>query len=176
MARVKIKNIANVRDIVKREFDKIRRDPQLLREIGKVTSEFLVKTSQTGKNPKTGEKYPRLSKSWVDQRDYLKRFNSIGGFFLDSRKSNVTFTGKLLSAVKKFTVEEGNAVVIFEPDGDHPGYKTASSRTKSVSFKKLLTYLADQGRVVLGINKTLEKRINILVRSFMRKKIIKSKF
>jgi len=66
--------------------------------------------------------------------------------------------------------------VIFDPEGSHPGYRTGAGKTKSIKFKTLLTYLADQGRVVLGINKSLEKRVNVLVKRFIRDKIKKSKF
>jgi hypothetical protein len=176
MAKVKIKNIYNVRDLVKKEFDKIRRDPILLGEIGKLASTAIIKSNQTGKSPKTGETFKRLSQSWFDQRSYLESFNQTGDFYLSTKKSNVTFSGQLLRAFKSFVVNSYTATVTISPEGAHSGYKTKSGRTKSVPFKKLLTYLADQGRVAFGFSADLEKRIKTTVRTFVRRAIIKSKF
>lgn len=176
MAKVKIKNLENVKNNIRREFDKIRRDPNLLTQIGEVTSEFIVKTSQTGKSPESGETFPSLSRSWMKTRERLKKFNSTGDFYLGTSKSNVTFTGKLLESLKKYRINQSEGLVIFDPEGSHPGYRTGGGRTKSITFKTLLTYLADQGRVVLVINKSLEKRVNVLVKKFIRDKIKKSKF
>lgn len=176
MAKVTIKNITNARSNIVKTFERIKKNPFLLREIGDATVDYIVRTNQAGKSPQSGRSHGSLSQSWIERRKYLEKFNQTDQMYLGSRRSNVTFSGNLMRAIRKYDIKSSDGVVDINPEGEHPGYRTAKKPGKPVEYKKLLTYLADQGRVVLFINEVLVKRINVIVKTFIRKQIIRNRF
>lgn len=175
MASVKFKGFPAVRDKIKEEFEKIRKDPELLRTIADASQKDIVGFTRSGKSPKDRKTFDGLSESWYKKRDYLLKYNSPGEYFLYSLKSNLTFTGKLLESIK-FKIVPSQGEVVIEPEGNHDGYKTKSGRTKSIPNKKLVGYLASQGREFLFVSDALRKRINVLTKAFIRRMILKKKF
>lgn len=176
MAKVTIKNITNARANIVKTFDKIKKNPFLLKEIGDATVDYIVRTNQAGKSPQSGRSHGSLSDSWMERRKYLEKFNQTDQMYLGNRRSNVTFSGNLMRAIRKYEINRSEGTVDISPEGYHPGYRTAKKPGRRVEYRKLLTYLADQGRVVLFINESLVKRINVIVKTFIRKQIIKNRF
>ena len=167
---VKVKNLANVKESIRREFERIRKDPALLNEIGEVVVADVIGNARAGRDAETKQKFPvLLSESWVKTRRYLSKYNSKGSYFLgeESRKGNVTFTGKFLESFKHLVKASLGEVVIF-PEGDHPGYAKKNGRTEPVSNEKLVGYLERHGFIFLGISKQLRSRINVLTKRFIR--------
>ncbi len=167
---VKFKNIPNVRDSIRREFDRIKKDPELLRQIGEVTVRDIVGNARAGRDAETRQKFPvGLSESWVSTRRYLSRFNSVSEYFfgVESRKSNLTFTGKFLESFK-FKINQNDSSVTILTEGEHPGYKTKTGSTKPVSNEKLLGYLEDKGFIFFGVSKDVRSRIVVLTKRFIR--------
>lgn len=167
---VKFKNIANVRDSIRREFDRIKKDPELLRQIGDVTLKDIIGNARAGRDAETRQKFPvSLSESWVKTRKYLSIFNGVSEYFygVESRKSNLSFTGKFLESFKfKTTPNDGKVTILTE--GDHPGYKTQKGSTKPVNNNKLLGYLEDKGFIFMGVSLSLRSKINVLTKRFIR--------
>lgn len=167
---IKFKNIPLVRDRIRREFDRIRKDPGLLIEIGEVTVKDIVGNARAGRDAETRQKFAvSLSESWVKTRKYLSKYNPTSEYFLgvDSRKSNLSFTGKFLESFK-FKINQNAGSVNIAPDGNHPGYKTKLGSTDSVSNEKLLEYLENKGFIFFGISKDLRSRIVVLTKRFIR--------
>lgn len=168
MAKVSIKGIPELKKNIEKTFDQIRKDPQLLAQIATVTKDNILGYARSGKNPETKKAFPSLSDSWLEKREYLKRYNRPDEFFLDSSKSNVTFTGSLLKSLKAKIVPSRASVTI-ETTGDHPGYKTGSSKTDSIKNDVLVGYLKDKGFEFLTVSEDLRKRINVLTKAFVRR-------
>lgn len=170
MASVKIKNIANVKERIRREFSRIKSDPKLLTEIADVVVADIVGNARAGKGTdlKPLGLQP-LSESWVKTRAYLGKFNRTGEFFLGyaSRKSNVTFTGKLLESIKA-KISTQNAQVEIYADGMHPGYRTGSGQSKSFKNSDLVNWLEGKGYVFMTVSDRLRKRVNVLTKRFIR--------
>jgi len=172
-AKVKITGIPGVRRSVRETFDKVRTDKALLSELAEQLQADVLGSARSGKSP-GGKVFPSLSTSWQKSREYLKRYNSTGEFYLGSSKSNLTFTGKFLeSIVAKVFPSEG--LVSVEPSGRHPGYKTGSGKTKSVDNKKLSNYLSDMGFEFLFVSKAFRKRTVVTVKRFLRRIILQNK-
>lgn len=167
---VKIKNIGRVKDEIRREFDRVRKDPALLVQIGEATVIDIVSHARAGRDAETGQHFPvGLSESWIKTRRYLSKFNPTGEYFfgVERRKSNVTFTGKFLESFKfKIDTSEGSTRVY--ADGMHPGYRTKNGSTKQISNETLLGYLEEKGFIFFGISKRLRSRINVLTKRFIR--------
>ena len=167
---VNFKNISNVKDRVRREFERIRKDPALLKQIGELTLSDIVSHARAGRDAETKKKFAvSLSESWVSTRRYLSKFNSTGEYYFgdESRKSNLTFTGKFLESFKfKINQDDGSTTVF--TDGTHPGYRTKNGSTKEVGNEKLLGYLEDKGFIFFGVSKALKSRIVVLTKRFIR--------
>ena len=173
MAQVKIKNIPQLKGKIKDLFEEIRKDTNLLNDIGVKSVELTQKFNRAGKSPK-GNKHPELSDKWIDKKEELRPFNKVSDYY-KSGASNVTFTGELLRSIV-FKIMPSKGSVVLNNKGQHKPYKDKSGPvSKSVSNDKLVEYLKDQGRNIYGLNKQMENVINKIVRSFINKKI-RSKF
>lgn len=172
-ASVKITGLGNVKKSVTEVFNKTRKDPALLREIGEAMQEDIVNNARAGRTADK-ETFRSLSDSWQKTRDYLKRFNSVDKFFLDSSKANLTFTGAFLKSIK-YRINPSEGLAIVEPTGTHPGYKTANGNTKKLSNLTLSKYLKDLGFEFLFVSKAFQKRKNVIVRRFLRRQILNNK-
>lgn len=167
---IKFKNIPNVRDSIRREFDRIRKDPELLKQIGEITVKDIVGNARAGRDAETRQKFPvGLSESWIKTRLYLSKYNSVSEYFfgVESRKSNLSFTGKFLESFK-FKLNQNDGSVNISTEGNHPGYKTKLGSTKDISNQKLLGYLENKGFIFFGISKDLRSRIAVLTKRFIR--------
>lgn len=170
MVKVTILNLGRAQKNMIAKFDQIKKDPELLRQIGDAALKDIVGYARSGKNPDTRSAFTKLSKSWIERREYLKRFNSPDGeFFLNSRKSNLTFTGQLLRSIKYRFLRPGEVEIY--ASGNHVGYKTKSGHTPSIQNEKLVEYLADGGRVFMQVSERLKKRINVIVKQHIRRLI-----
>lgn len=172
-ASVKITGLGKVRKSVDDMFHKVKKNPAMLLEIGEALQADVVNNARAGRSADK-ETFRGLSQSWQKTRDYLKQFNSVDKFFLDSSKANLTFTGEFLKSIKyRINPSEGLAVV--EPTGTHPGYKTANGNTKKLSNLTLSKYLKDLGFEFLFVSKAFQKRTNVIVRRFLRRQILNNK-
>lgn len=173
-AKVTIKGLDHLESKIRTTFDSIRKDPELLNQIALASKDNIIGYAKTGKNPETNSTFPALSKSWIDKRDYLKKFNAVDPLFLDSRKSNITFTGTLLKSIIA-KIKPSDASVIVQATGDHPGYKTRKKPTKSISNEKLVGFLEEKGFIFLRVSDKLRTRINVITKAFVRRIIRKGK-
>lgn len=172
-ASVKITGLGNVKKSVTEIFNKTRKDPKLLLDIGEALQKDVVANARAGRSADK-ETFRGLSQSWQNTRDYLKQFNSVDKFFLDSSKANLTFTGKFLQSIK-YRINPSEGLAIVEPTGTHPGYKTANGNTKKLSNQTLSKYLKDLGFEFLFVSKAFRKRTTVIVRRFLRRKILNNK-
>lgn len=176
MAKVKIKGVENVTKRIKENFEKIRKDPQLLAEIAVVMQEEMLGQARSGvqASQKGKSKFPSLSDSWIVTREYLSKFNARDGqYFAGGKTSNLTFTGALLSHGTKKRIEASSGTAIVEANsGNHPGYKTAHGHTKGPSYANLIKWQAASGRRFLVVSDRLISRINVLTKRFVRKLIV----
>lgn len=172
-ASVKITGLGNVKKSVTEMFNKTRKDPALLLEIGEALQKDVVANARTGQGPdKTS--FKTLEISWLVKRDYLKRFNKTSEFFIDSLKSNLTFTGEFLKSIK-YSINPSEGLAVVEPTGTHPGYKMANKTTKPVDNKIIAKGLEDLGFKFLFVSKAFRKRTTVIVRRFLRRKILNNK-
>jgi hypothetical protein len=167
---VKIKNIGAVKQNIIREFNRVRKDPALLVQIGEATKNDIISHARAGRDAETGQHFPmQLSESWIKTRKYLSWYNSTSEYFYgtERRKSNLTFTGKFLESFK-FKINQNDASVTVFTEGTHPGYQTRTGSTKPVDNNKLLGYLEGMGFVFMGVSDRLKSRINVLTKRFIR--------
>jgi hypothetical protein len=175
MAYVKIKGIDKVSKNIKQEFDRIRKDPELLSEIALISKDDMVKNARAGRGPdKT--KFKDVSYSWYTRRLALSKYNNTSEFFPLGLQSKLSFTGNLLSRGIKAFIYPNKGIVEVKADGVHPGYRTKSGRTKPVEYDKIVNGNRKSGRDFLYVSDGLVKRINVLTKRFIRRLISKKKF
>lgn len=167
LASVRIKNLTNTTAAIKKKFLEIKQDQGLLLEIAEVSIENFQGFARSGKNPSTGQMFPKLSKGWVGYRHHLLKTNKESSFFLgaDSTKSNLTFTGNLLNSIKA-KIDSSKGRVSFYAKGTHPGYGDGKPKQ---SNQEIVDDLATRGFEFMVVGEKLKKRINVLVKRFIRK-------
>lgn len=173
MAKVKIKNLNNVKKSVDDMFNEIRKDNQLLLDIGNKTVELTKAFNRSGKSP-NGKRHPDNSDAWDNRREQLKAVNKTSEFY-KAYYSNVTFTGQLIDSIKLIKINRNESTVEIDATGNRKPYKNldGSNVKGTPTNKKLVEYLADIGRNIFGINKQIENVINKIVRSYMVKEMKK---
>lgn len=144
--------VKNIRTSVKKLNDK-----KTMRALGTEASRIVKKRTRRGFGVrKTGGnqyRFPSLSVAYIERRK-KKRLSK----FTSARKSNVTFTGRLLQSVKATTVRKGFVEI-------------GASRVRPGGLKNetLVEYLADMDREFLN----LSKGEIVKLRRFYRRRLLK---
>jgi hypothetical protein len=172
-ASVKITGLGNVRKSVDNLFHRVKKNPALLLEIGEALQADVVNNARAGRSADK-EAFRSLSDSWQKTREYLKKFNAIGEFYIGGSSANLTFTGEFLKSIR-YRINPSEGLAIVEPTGTHPGYKTKNGNTKKLSNLTLSKYLKELGFEFLFVSKAFQKRTSVIVRRFLRREILKNK-
>lgn len=98
MAKVKISGIPEIERKIEETFGKVRRSPEINKEIGKFVTDRIRFEARRGKPLNVERRFPDLKKSSVSIRTYLAALNPTQVTFKPNR-SNTTLTGQLLNAV-----------------------------------------------------------------------------
>ena len=115
-------------------------------------------------NPKTGRKFSRLSRSTVNHKKYLAKYNRTHPDFSPSRP-NLTITGRLLDSIRaRITAKSKGLTFRIDVSGNHKRYKGKNGLIGEEKTNKAIRgYLADQGRDPLGLtDKSKNKIIRLL--------------
>ena len=164
MARVKLKIDPNtpkkILDIILKEAS----DPKLEKKITETLSNQ-VRKLQTDFND---NKIPPLKKKTIDKRIYLSKYNSTHPNY-SARRSNLTFTGKLIDSFK--TKIERSGKVEIAATGLHPGYKTAGGRTSPVENDVIVGAQKDLGRDLTTLGDITLLKLSKLIINFVKNKI-----
>lgn len=172
-ASVKITGLGKVRKSVDDMFHKVKKNPAMLLEIGEALQADVVNNARAGRSADK-KTFGTLSESWQKTREYLRKFNAVGEFYIGGNSANLTFTGEFLKSIK-YRINPSEGLAIVEPTGTHPGYKTANGNTKKLSNLDLSKYLKDLGFEFLFVSKAFKKRTNVIVRRFLRRQILNNK-
>lgn len=175
MASVKITGLKGAQDRIKKEFERIRRDPELLTDIAITCKEDMINNARAGRGP-DGKQFKPITRRWYDRRNSLLKNNTPGEMFLFSMRSNLTFTGELLSRGIKAFIYPTRAFIEIKADGKHSGYRTSKGVTKSVDNSKIIDGNAKNGRKFLYVREALKRRINVLTKRFIRRLISNKKY
>lgn len=175
MAEVKIKNLENVKRSIKKTFEEIRTNEQMLVEIGNATVDLTKKFNRSGKSP-DGSKHPNNSPAWEIEKMNLTEYNNPSEYYRPYL-SNVTFTGQLLESIKLVKINRSNSSVEIDATGERTPYKNKKGKSvgkkNTPTNKKLVEYLGDIGRNIFGINKQMTNVINKIVRRYINEEIKK---
>lgn len=175
MAKVTIDGIPRLKGAIKDLFDSVRKDQQMLLEIGDKTVEQTKAFNRAGKSP-NGTRHTKLETSTIESKKRLSKTNKTSEFYRDGF-SNLTFTGQLIDAIKLKNIDRENSSVIIVAEGQRQPYKnskgkvTQKARDNTPTNEKLVEYLRDMKRFVFGINKQIENNINKIVRKYLNQKI-----
>jgi hypothetical protein len=136
---------------LKNKLKRLENKKALLEDIGETALKNMKASVRLGKNPTTGQKYPPLKDSTIDQREYLEDFNPTSSFYR-SQKSNNHFTGQLADSLG-IEVTQNNVEIGVQDDSRNP-YKGPKGTFKDTpTNSEIAEHLADGGRPVIGINK-----------------------
>lgn len=184
--KVEINGIGNVKESIKKLFEEVKKDKELLDQIGMKTVEQFRSYNRAGKSP-DGTKHRALEQSWIDKKDQLSKNNTQSEFFYRGAP-NMTFTGQLLNAIRFVADPNTGSVTVDVKNTKHTPYKGGSQ--KSLTNRQIADFLAEgvinkhgelKQRFVIpkknaGIAKQIENTIVKVVRSFLNLKIRKSIF
>ena len=138
-----------INKIVKKEL------AQILRKIkaDKRLAEAVVEETKKGNFADGEGKIPALKPSTIERRKRLSEVNRTGSDFSPGR-SNVTFSGQLLNAVKGL-VKNNATIEVFVSDSIHNQYKGIKKNRlgKPMRNREIAEHLADQGRDFVRVPK-----------------------
>lgn len=169
-------------------FKDLGKDEKMLNEIGTFSLERIRAFVRSGYSL-DGDKKKKLkplSESYKDTRRGAVRWRTINGKrvataepderlrevdvrFFDPDFSNLTFTGQLMESLKYLIRAPKRQVEIEVPDTKRKG------KYEKLTNKQVAKHVADNGRPFLGLDKTGVARVNAIVKSFIRKEIIKQR-
>lgn len=188
MAKVKVKNLDKINEILKDFFANKTVTKSLLEEVSTFSRERIKSFTRSGKSLADGsaKRLKPLSESYKDMRrgavkyrtlkdgrvialpEPDERLNEVDVNFFDPTFSNLTFTGQMLNAVKSVIDITKRTVSIFVDDTKRKG------KYEKLTNAQVAEYVADNGRPFLGLDDTSVKRVRQLVVENIRKQIIKS--
>lgn len=169
--RLNEQSIINAQSGFTETIKKVLNNKTMLGEIGDVIINDVKLNTRLGKSIPTGGKLKPLKDSWIKQRKKISQATKVHDTFSPAR-SNLTLTGQLLDSMRKVFKGMGSLEIKFF--GNHQPYfiktKSGTSRIgKAIPNEKLAGYVAEGGRPFFGIRKQVKSRINIIVRSYLRR-------
>jgi hypothetical protein len=175
MAEVKI-DTKNLKRSFAESIKKIMTDTQVLLDVGQATVDMTKGYIRTGKNIKTGERFPALKESTIESKRQLAKHNKTHDTYVDGL-SNATFTGQLIDSLGVVSIDKANSSVRinFRDDKNRKPYKTSEfNENKKVEKNSTIAkYLTDRGWKFFGDNKKLHNVINRIVRTYLFKELKK---
>lgn len=178
--RIKAVELANLERHIKKKLEEKINNTGLLSQVGQYIVKNMIGEARLGKgyttmgpSPHGGdrvEKFQPLKKSTIKRREELAKYNQNGTLF-NSKKSNLTLTGKTLNSIS-FIVSDVKSLLSIVSDGDHPGYvQKNGKRTKSVPFKDILRWQRKKGRNVFGVSARMYKTVVSMIKSHLRREL-----
>jgi hypothetical protein len=129
MAKLKIKNLKQVQNKIRKDLTKSLRAKSMRDGVGQIVADDIQDSD-----------YGRPSDSYRDWREMNEGLNKTHSKY-NTDKINITFTGALLKDLAsnvKLSLTGGKAeYVIEQSDKMHKPYKTKKGKTKSASFKTI---------------------------------------
>lgn len=171
--KVNLKGFKGVASSIKKTFNTVRKNNQMLNEIGKVSVERMQGEARR-QTPLQGKKKGNFPAGYPSEatkiyRDYLKKYNSTHQTFGRGRK-NLTITGQLIDAL---TYKIKNGIIEYFIKGKRVPYRGKSGIIKGQELDnaKVYQHLIDQNRNFrfIGIDDKLQKRINNIVKRTLRR-------
>lgn len=164
------KSVANCEATVRKAFDKVIRNQQLMNEIGTMVVDDVQRSNRSGTSPKTEARHPALKPSTIRNRQYLAKYNPIHALF-SPRRSNVTITGGLLDNQTLIHRMTKPGVLLFEFVGNHLPYKGKKGQSISdpISNEEIVKHLKAKGFFVFGFRKNIVKRSKQKVIEYIRR-------
>lgn len=161
-------SIKRVEDNIKKAFNKVIANEQMLNELGVMIVDDIRGTNRSGKSPKTGANHPGLESSTKDHKEYLSKNNQTHPAY-SKNKANVTITGELLDSISNKTLGPGKIEI--KAEGEHSSYKgnKGQSISKEIANEKIIEYLKDKGFKIMGIREKLIPRLRKTVIAYMRR-------
>ena len=155
MARVNVKGVDDLANRLNRslriELNKLFRDKALRNQVGMIVVDDIKKNVNFG----------AAADKTVKAREYLEKFNKTDRAYVKSDIKAV-FTGKLLADLQKNVkgFPTKSTFEITHSKRQHPGYKTANSRTEKIDYQELSDYLIDDlGYNYIQLSEEAEKKI-----------------
>lgn len=168
--KINKKSVENLDSSIKKAFDKVIRSQAMLNEIGNsITSDIVDQTRNKAKSIPDKSRLASLSKGWIERRKKLSDYNETDSTFAPT-KSNLTFTGQLLNALMHKITGIGKLQVGFF-DSVHEPYKNKDGKSigNPIKNEDLARYVAEQGRPFIGIRDLTKRKINRIVRTYVRR-------
>lgn len=152
------------------QLERILETKELKKQMGEASIIYIQGKTRTGKDVLNNTVQPALKKTTVKRREYLEPYNDRHKTYSKAR-SNLTFTGQLLDSLKWESMKGGFKVLV--PATQREPYKgkkgTYKTTKKPVTNARVARGLKAQGREFLGVDKSLTKQIQSIVRNFIRR-------
>jgi len=172
--KVSIRGFSKLSSSIKENLRKVLKDTRMIKELTEASQRDNKADVSLGKDPVTGKKFQALSAKTIAQRKALAKYNSTSNQFKAS-KSNLTFTGQLVKAIRSRAVLKGDTLNIFNYLlKARKGYKNQVGGTsKTPNNIKIAGYLKDMGRNTLGyfIDTKRRKKITNIIRAALRRRL-----
>lgn len=168
--KINKKSVDDLDKSVRDAFNKAIKSKAMLDEIGiSITTDIVDQTKNKAKSIPNQSRLASLSTAWIERRRKLAESNDTDSAYAPT-KSNLTFTGRLLNALKHKIIGTGKIEVGFF-DSVHEPYKDKDGNTvgKPILKEELAGYIAQQGRPFIGIRDLTKRKINRIVRTYVRR-------
>lgn len=173
--KINEKSLQNVEKNVREAFDKVIRSNAMMNEIGAVVTNDVKEQTRKGKSIPNGSKLKALSSKWIDRRKELAKSNDTDEAY-QAEKSNLTFTGQLLNSIRFIIPGPGKIKIFF--DGMHDPYKNKDGENIGgrVSNQLIADGQTERGRPFVGVRPVIERRIGRIIRTYLKRALIVSRF
>lgn len=161
-------SIKSIEDNVRKAFDKVIANKQLLKDLGDTIVKDIKGVNRTGISPKTGTKHPELTSVTKEIRGVLSQTNSTDPSYKRD-KSNITFSGQLLNSIQ--STSNGPGEIEIKATGTHkpPVDNRGKATGDVVSNESIISDLSSRGFYVMGVRQTLVPRLRKMVISYIRR-------
>jgi hypothetical protein len=149
--------------------------------IAKSTVKDIQQTARSGVSPATGRKFAKLKDSTIKNRKRLAKLNPTHPDY-STGKSNLTFTGQLINAIRSLVVRFGSEVRIniFVDASTRKPYRTGkkSRAKKTPRNDQLAKYLETEdgkrkARTLLGVTEKQQQKIVRIFDKYLKLELTK---
>lgn len=168
MAKVKIKNRAAVQKGIAKSINGFINDADSMNRVAKIISSEM-KDELTDRNTQNKE----ISRKWAQERNRLLENNKASKYFIQGRKSNIHFTGKLVSSLSVKNIGKGSFIAEYlgqRLSYIRKGADGENKKRKRIENKKIAKGLSEKGYTVFFLprKKAPERILNIFKRYLRR--------